>query len=339
MMTAKEILDALRAPDPEKLFAQAREVRDSVFGNEVYQRGVVEFSTHCRKNCHYCGLRCCNGQLERFSLDKESIMGAAKSAIDAGLGTVVFQSGEDKAMDPRFIGNIIQSIKTYADVSVTLCLGDHGRDSYKFWRDCGADRYLLKMETFDKRLHAMLRPGQSVSKRLDHLEMLCSLGYETGSGLITGLPGMTSEILAEDLSRLSGLPLDMIAVGPFIPHPDTPLGRFWAGSLDESLRATALLRIMNPVANIPATSALDMLVSNGREQGLEVGANVVMPSVTPESVRAGYSIYPGKNSSVKSVLKNVAHLQQRLRIAGYHPSSARGRSPMRTFKNKELLNE
>lgn len=226
-MTVKEILQVLKADNSEALFAQAREIRNSVFGNEVFQRGVVEFSNRCRKNCHYCGLRCCNGQVERYSLDADSILSAARCAIDAGLGTVVLQSGDDKSMDPRFIGEIVQSIKAYADVSVTLCLGDHDRDTYKYWRDCGADRYLLKMETFNSELHARLRPGQSVSERLARLETLCSLGYEAGSGLITGLPGMTPEILAEDLWRLSLLPLDMIAVGPFIPHPDTPLGRFW----------------------------------------------------------------------------------------------------------------
>jgi biotin synthase len=274
--------------------------------------------------------------LERFSLDAGSILSAARCAIDAGVGTVVLQSGEEHIEDPGFIGDIIQSIKSYADVSVTLCLGDHSREIYKFWRDSGADRYLLKMETFDKDLHAMLRPGQSVTKRFGSLEALCNLGYETGSGIISGLPGMTSEILAEDILHLSELPLDMIAVGPFIPHPATPLGRFWSGGLDEALRATSLLRIMNPAANIPATSALDALVANGREQGLNAGANVVMPSVTPESVRAEYSIYPGKNSSSKSVLKNVTHLQQRLKDAGYIPSSARGPSPLRISKSKEL---
>ncbi|ACS78435.1 [FeFe] hydrogenase H-cluster radical SAM maturase HydE [Maridesulfovibrio salexigens] len=334
-MTVKEILHVLKADNSEALFAQAREIRNSVFGNEVFQRGVVEFSNRCRKNCHYCGLRCCNGQVERYSLDADSILSAARCAIDAGLGTVVLQSGDDKSLDPGFIGKIVQSIKAYADVSVTLCLGDHDRDTYKYWRDCGADRYLLKMETFNSELHARLRPGQSVSERLARLETLCSLGYEAGSGLITGLPGMTPEILAEDLWRLSLLPLDMIAVGPFIPHPDTPLGRFWAGSLEETLRATSLVRIMNSKVNIPATSALDALVANGREQGLEAGANVVMPSVTPESVRSEYSIYPGKNSSVDSVLKNVVQMQRRLKIAGFHPSSTRGQSPLRTTKDKE----
>ncbi|WP_320173383.1 [FeFe] hydrogenase H-cluster radical SAM maturase HydE [Maridesulfovibrio sp.] len=336
-MTVKEILHALKADNPEALFAQARGIRNSVFGDDVFQRGVVEFSNKCRKNCHYCGLRCCNGQVERYSLDADSILSAARCAIDAGLGTVVLQSGDDKNMDPRFIGEIVQSIKAYADVSVTLCLGDHDRDTYKYWRDCGADRYLLKMETFNSELHARLRPGQSVSERLARLETLCSLGYEAGSGLITGLPGMTPEILAEDLWRLSLLPLDMIAVGPFIPHPDTPLGRFWAGSLDEALRATALVRIMNPKVNIPATSALDALVANGREQGLEAGANVVMPSVTPESVRSEYSIYPGKNLSADSVLKNVVRMQRRLKIAGFRPSSTCGQSPLRTIKDKECL--
>ncbi len=336
MMTPQEILEALEAENAQSLFVHARLVRDSVFGKEVFQRGVVEFSNNCRKNCHYCGLRCSNANLERFALTKDEILSAVNMAVECGLGTVVLQSGEDADLDPRFIGDTIECIKELTDIPVTLCLGDHDRDIYKYWRACGADRYLLKMETFDRELHARFRPGQSVAGRLSRLEMLCNLGYETGSGLITGLPGMTPEILAHDLYRLSELPLGMIAVGPFIPHPDTSLGRSRSGCVEESLRATALLRIMNQGVNIPATSALDALLPNGREQGLEAGANVVMPSVTPESVRYEYSIYPGKNSSAGTVPESVSNLQQRLKAAGYQPSSARGGSPDRAAKFKDI---
>ncbi|UZP66973.1 [FeFe] hydrogenase H-cluster radical SAM maturase HydE [Desulfovibrio mangrovi] len=326
------IRDALLAPDADPLFAEARALRDRVFGREVFQRGVVEFSNHCRKNCHYCGLRAANTELQRFRLDAEAILDAARTAVELGMGTVVLQSGEEETADIRSIGDLIGRIKRLGDISVTLSLGDHSEDAYRYWRDCGADRYLLKMETFNPELHARLRPGQNVAERLARVETLCRLGYETGSGIITGLPDMTPEILAEDLRLLSGLPLDMIAVGPFIPHPQTPLKDAAAGRIDEALRATALLRLMNPTANIPATSALDALDAHGREKGLNAGANVIMPSVTPEPVRAGYNIYPGKNAAPEPVRQIVGRLQQRLRDAGYEPSSSRGASPAKNAR-------
>lgn len=231
----------------------------------------------------------------------------------------------------------MQEIRKLGDISVTLCLGDHDEDTYRYWHDCGAERYLLKMETFDSGLHSRCRPGQRARDRLKNVNLLKGLGYETGSGIITGLPGMTPEILAGDLLELGRLCLDMIAVGPFVPHPDTPMGGCPAGSVEESLRATALLRIMNPLANIPATSALDALAPDGRERGLSAGANVVMPSVTPEPVRAGYFLYPGKNSSSISVEGTIHALRQRLLRAGYHPSSARGTSPGYKIHKREAV--
>lgn len=322
-----EILHHLRAPDASNLFSRAREVRDTIFGREVFQRGVIEFSTHCRKNCCYCGLRSANLSLPRFALDDEQILQAARTALAAGMGTVVLQSGEDPQPDVQRIARLVRLLKQLGDISVTLCLGDHDRDTYALWRDAGADRYLLKMETFDAPLHSRLRPGQKAWKRLQQVETLHSLGFETGSGIISGLPDMAEETLARDLLHLTELPLDMIAIGPFVPHPDTPLGHRPGGSLSQALRAIAIMRLLRPEANIPATSALDALVRDGRVQGLQAGANVIMPSVTPEPVRAGYSIYPGKNTSQISVSATIFRLQDRLRQAGYTPSSARGPAP------------
>ncbi len=326
-MQRNEILEWLRTPAPQELFTAAATVRDRIFGRNVFQRGVIEFATHCRKNCLYCGLRQANTGLARFSLDTEAILAAARTAVEAGMGTVVLQSGEVPHPGTAMVGGLIRRLKDMADISVTLSLGDHDEDTYRYWRDCGADRYLLKMETFDAALHARLRPGQSVQGRLRRLRTLCAIGYETGSGIITGLPGMTPAMLADDLLRLHELPLDMLAVGPFIPHPDTPLRDAPTGAVDEALRTTAILRLMHPRANIPATSALDALAADGREQGLHAGANVIMPSVTPEAVRAGYSIYPGKNASHASVRQTINRLQIRLREAGYTPSPERGEAP------------
>ncbi|WFS63109.1 [FeFe] hydrogenase H-cluster radical SAM maturase HydE [Pseudodesulfovibrio thermohalotolerans] len=326
-MLPHEIVDMLRAPDAGELFKEAAAVRDAVFGREVFQRGVVEFGNQCRKDCLYCGLRKGNGALRRYVLDDDSVVRAAGCVVEAGMGTVVLQSGEEGARAVRRIGRLVREIGRLGDVSVTLCLGDYDEDAYRYWRDCGADRYLLKVETFDEELHRRCRPGQSVHERVERVRLLRRLGYETGSGLITGLPGMTPEILANDILELTALSLDMIAVGPFVPHPDTPLRRAEAGSMEESLRAVALLRILNPLANIPATSALDALAPDGRERGLAAGANVVMPSVTPESVRREYFLYPGKNDSAETVMNALRRLRGRLRKAGYEPSPARGASP------------
>ncbi|WP_027183231.1 [FeFe] hydrogenase H-cluster radical SAM maturase HydE [Desulfovibrio inopinatus] len=334
-MNRSQIIEVLSSRNAEDVFSQAREVRDHVFGRDVFQRGVVEFSNYCRKNCMYCGLRKSNSNLNRFSLKSDEIIFSVKSIIDLGMGTAVLQSGEDSAYSIQEIGRIITHIKTHTDLAVTLSLGDYDEDVYRFWRDCGADRYLLKMETFNAPLHEQLRPGQRVEERLRRVKLLYKLGYETGSGIITGLPGMTSEILADDLIRMRDLPLDMIAIGPFIPHPATPLCNTPPGNVDESLRAMAITRIMHPYANIPTTSALDALVSDGRERGLHAGANVVMPSATPETVRAGYSIYPGKNNSLTPVHQTIRSLQQRLKDAGYALSSSRGMSPARSINKEE----
>ncbi|WP_027721158.1 [FeFe] hydrogenase H-cluster radical SAM maturase HydE [Maridesulfovibrio zosterae] len=337
-MLLNEVIDLLKEQDSLLLFKNARKVRDSIFDRSIFQRGVIEFSNHCRKNCHYCGLRMDNKALGRFSMDRSSILATVRIAIESGMGTIVLQSGEQDSSGFEHIGFIIKEIKKNTELAVTLCLGDQSEDTYKLWRDCGADRYLLKAETFDEKLHSCFRPGQSIKRRLKNVETLQKLGYETGSGIITGLPGMTVEILAEDLLKLSRLALDMIAVGPFVPHPCTPLGKNVPGAMDESLRAVALLRIMNPLCNIPSTSALDALSAQGRELGLYAGANVIMPSITPEQVRAGYTIYPGKNSSTISVKETIGKLQQRVCNAGYQLSSLQGKSPNKNEQDQEFIN-
>jgi biotin synthase len=323
-MTSRDILEMLAATGGGPVYAEARTVADRFFGRGVYVRGVVEFSNHCRKNCHYCGLRVANTGLERFRLEPEGILAAAALARELGAGTVVLQSGEDLRYDRRVIGDLVRRIRDTLDVAVTLSLGDFDRDTYAYWRDCGADRYLLKMETFDEALHARLRPGCTVADRLARVEMLQSLGYETGSGIIVGLPGMTDAILAEDIHRLSQLGLEMIAAGPFIPHPSTPLAAPVDHAIEKSLLVTAVLRLLNSGANIPATSALDALAADGRTRGLDAGANVVMPSVTPDAVRGGYSIYPGKNAAGRDVRDAVHGLFERLRNAGYTPVADKG---------------
>lgn len=349
-LTRNEIIEILTHPAPEgtsfsktdsSLFTAATATARALFNNTVYQRGVIELSSHCRKNCHYCGLRTANTELKRYRLTVDEIMEAVDDAAALGMGTIVLQAGEDEDINPHTIYTIVRAIKDKYSMAVTLSFGDHPDDVYRLWRDSGADRYLLKIETTDADLHSLYRPGQIVYDRLNRIETLMRLGYETGSGIISGLPGMTAETLTDDLLLLSSMGLDMIACGPFIPHPNTPLSMATEGSLIESLRITAMLRLANPAINIPATSALDALksakVSGGRVLALNAGANVIMPSITPDSVRRDYAIYPGKNTAEANKHVAVKQLQHKVQQAGFSLSSQAGSSMRRTFLSQPAV--
>lgn len=328
-MRPTEISQLLAGADDAGLFAAAAALTRQNFGDDVYLRGIVEFSNHCANNCRYCGLRRANQAVHRYRLSVEEILACAGLARELAIGTVVIQSGDDYDYDREAIARVIAGAKETADVAVTLSLGDRSEEEFRFWRSCGADRYLLKIETFDEALYARSRPGLTLADRLARVDALKNAGYEVGSGIITDLPGMTPDILATDLRRLADLDLDMIAVGPFVPHPDTPYGGEPAGSILTALRATAILRLLNPLANIPATSALNALRDGAREQGLTVGANVIMPSLTPETVGGDYAIYPGKNALRADATARVETVRAAIRRVGRVPSTAVGGSKRR----------
>lgn len=324
IMTPAEIEDLLKGADDTGLFSRADTVRNASFGNEVHLRGIVEFSNCCMKDCLYCGLRKSNPTISRYRLDKEEIVLTVSLLPELGIRTVVLQSGDDFWYSKKYVGQIIQDIKSLYDVVVTLSLGDRREDEYRYWKDCGADRYLLKIETFDRELHEKVRPGQKLRLRLERLLSLKSLGYEVGSGIIVGLPGMDTKLLAADISALTELELDMIAVGPFVPHPASPLGIEPPGNLLLAFRTLAILRLLNPWANIPATSALAALAKNGKAHALRSGANVVMVSITPESVRASYDIYPGKNKTRLHAGEEVAAAKSLIHACQLIPSHSNG---------------
>ena len=346
-----EIIEILNQPNDAQsscfyeadtsLFTAAAATTRALFNETVYQRGVIEFSSYCRKNCHYCGLRNANSALKRYRMTFDEIMQAVDNAAALGMGTIVLQAGEDDEVNPHFVYTVVRAIKEKYPLAVTLSLGDHPDDVYRLWKDSGADRYLLKIETTDANLHSLYRPGQIVYDRLNRIETLMRLGYETGSGIITGLPGMTPETLTDDLLLLNSMGLDMLACGPFIPHPQTPLCSAPEGTLIDSLRVTAILRLCNPAINIPATSALDSLTTSARKGdrilALNAGANVIMPSITPDTVRSGYSIYPGKNDPSASQHAAVKDLQHRVQQAGFTLSSQVGSSMRRTFNAQPAM--
>ena len=310
-LTWAQIVGWLREADETRLkhlWRQADEVRRRTVSDAVHLRGLIEISNHCVRQCGYCGLRAGNTRLDRYRMTEEEIVGCARLAARYGYGTVVLQAGEDYGIATEWLGAVVRRIKNETNLAVTLSLGERPERDLAAWRAAGADRYLLRFETSDPDLYRRIHPSfaDRLSDRLAILRTLKRLGYETGSGVMVGIPGQSLESLAADILTFRTLDLDMIGVGPYIPHPGTPLGRGeWHRVLPETEQApstelmvykvVALARLMCPEANIPSTTALATLNrKTGRELGLMRGANVVMPNLTPPEYREKYEIYPGK---------------------------------------------
>lgn len=310
-ITRDEILAWLRQDEPrerERLWALADQTRARHVGDAVHLRGLIELSNHCVRSCGYCGIRAARTGLERYRLAGPEILACARTAAALGYGTVVLQAGEDPGLRVAEVSAAVRAIKQELGLAVTLSLGERRDDELAAWRAAGADRYLLRFETSDGALFRRIHPdlGTRPSDRIAMLRRLRALGYEIGTGVMVGIPGQSYGSLADDLLLFAELDADMIGVGPFLPHPETPLGQGqWVAPLppgeqvpnSEELvyRTVALARLVCPEANIPSTTALATLnQAQGRELGLSRGANVVMPNVTPPRFRERYEIYPGK---------------------------------------------
>ena len=292
-LTKEEIIQLLRLEDATPLFQAADRVRSRYVGDEVHLRGLIEFSNICKQNCLYCGLRRDNHKLERYRLEPETIVDFAAKAKSYGYRTVVLQSGEDTYYTVEVLCDIIRQIKAL-DMAITLSIGEKSLEEYKAYREAGADRYLLRIETTDVRLYEKMDPGMNYDNRVQCLKALKELGYELGSGCLVGLPGQTLESLAEDILFFKAMEADMIGIGPFIPNPDTPLAEVPAGSFELSQKVMAITRLVLPDINIPATTAMETLHPQGRILALQRGANVVMPNITEGDYRRMYALYPGK---------------------------------------------
>ena len=307
----EHVLEWLREEDPKRLevlWLAADEVRRAVVGDAVHLRGLIEISSYCARQCAYCGLRADNRQLERYRMTAEEILNAAREAVVLGYGTVVLQAGEDYRLKTAWLAEVIRRIKAETPLAVTLSLGERPFSELATWRAAGADRYLLRFETSNRELFDAIHPGLDGKPcdRLAILRQLKHLGYETGSGIMVGLPGQTCASIAHDIMLFRELDLDMIGIGPYIPHPATPLARretpvppiHGDQSPNSELmvyKAVALTRLTSPQANIPSTTALATINRvNGRELALQRGANVVMPNLTPVKYRRSYEIYPAK---------------------------------------------
>ncbi|ADK16858.1 MULTISPECIES: [FeFe] hydrogenase H-cluster radical SAM maturase HydE [Clostridium] len=277
----------------EELFKAADRVRKKYVGDEVHLRGLIEFSNICKRNCMYCGLRRDNKNIKRYRIEPDKIIELAKKAVGYGYKTVVLQSGEDDYYTVDKLKYIISNMKKM-DIAVTLSIGEKTFEEYKAFKEAGADRYLIRIETTDPELYAKMDPGMSYENRKRCLKDLGKLGYEVGTGCLIGLPGQTFESLAEDILFFKEIDADMVGVGPFIPNADTPLRDEKGGTFINALKVMAISRLIMPDINLPGTTAMETLNPRGRTIALQSGANVVMPNVTEGVYRKLYALYPGK---------------------------------------------
>lgn len=338
-MDRETILHWLKEESPDRLetlWAQADRIRRDHVGDAVHLRGLVEFSNYCRRLCGYCGLRADNRKVTRYRLTKAEVLDCAQLAVEFGYGTLVLQSGEDPALETDWLADVVRTVKSQTPLAVTLSVGEREKDDYLAWRQAGADRFLMRFETSNRELFEKIHPSLAgkVSDRFAILRLLKELGYEVGSGVMIGIPGQCYDDLARDLELFRELELDMIGIGPYIAHPETPLGRAM-GSLPQEVpntelmtyKVVALTRILCPGANIPSTTALASLnFAQGRELGLCRGANVIMPNLTPLKYRALYSIYPAKACMQETPETFHLDLKHRIESIGRTVGSGRGDS-------------
>jgi biotin synthase len=307
----------------EELLQKADAVRKKFVGDDVHLRGLIEFSNICRNKCLYCGIRALNSKVKRYHMTEDELIETARRAAKLGFKTIVMQSGEDMYYDKDRLCRIIEAIKKF-DVAITLSIGERDYDEYKAFREAGADRYLMRIETTDKDLYHKLDPDMSWQHRHECLMMIKELGYELGSGIMVGLPGQSIESIADDLIYLKEIGVDMAGIGPFIPHQQTPLKDAAGGTLDLARRTMAVMRLLLPDINIPATTAMESLHPMGRIWTLQSGANVVMPNLSPKMHRKDYAIYDNKICTGEEAAECRACTEHRIRKTGYETVVDRG---------------
>ncbi len=323
-----DIINLLNADNIE-IYKSANELRSSHKGDNIHLRGLIEFSNICKCTCKYCGLRCENKEIKRYRLSEEEIINTANKAVNLGFKTIVLQSGEDSFFTTEKLCRIIKKIKKL-DVAITLSIGEKNYEEYKALKEAGADRYLLRIETTDANLYKELHPKMSQANRFECLENLKLLGFETGTGCLVGLPNQTIESLADDILYFKELNADMIGIGPFIPHPDTPLANSSSDNFDLALKVMAITRLILPDINIPATTAMETLRQNGRLIALNSGANVVMLNITDNNYKEKYEIYPNKSGSKSIVENEIDNIKEKFKIIGRKISQTKG------FRNDKI---
>ena len=310
----------------EELHSAADKARRRFYGDEVYIRGLIEFTNYCKNNCYYCGIRSGNKSAVRYRLTKEEILDCCKEGYALGFRTFVLQGGEDPYFTDERICEIVSEIrKGYPDCAITLSIGEKSKDSYLAYFKAGANRYLLRHETADSEHYGKLHPkDMSCDNRKRCLYDLKEIGYQVGSGFMVGSPFQTTENLISDLRFLQDLKPDMIGIGPYITHEQTPFAKYESGNLELTLRMISVLRLLFPYALIPSTTALGTIHPNGRELGLKAGANVVMPNLSPVKVRKLYELYENKICTGEEAAQCRGCLERRVESAGYRIVTAVG---------------
>lgn len=322
----KALLNCSDAKIVSYLHTEARKVSLLHFGRSIYIRGLIEISNCCRNDCLYCGIRKSNSHIERYRLDKDTILRCCKKGYNLGFRTFVLQGGEDRIQDDDWVEEVVIAIRSeYPDCAITLSLGEKSKDAYKRFYRAGADRYLLRHETFNATHYRFLHPKEmSREHRLLCLQWLKYIGYQVGTGMMVGSPHQTIDDLVEDILFIEKLRPQMIGIGPFIPHHDTPFAKEPTGSIDTTLRILSIFRLMNPEVLIPATTALATLDGRSREAGIKAGANVVMPNLSPDEDRKKYELYNDKAFLNAEAAEGLSLLRKQLATIGYEVAVDRG---------------
>ena len=322
----KRLLDCRDGETARLLAEKAVEKRKTIYGNAVFTRGLIEISNICRNDCLYCGIRRSNRECERYRLTEEEILSCAEEGYALGFRTFVLQGGEDGYFTDDVLCGLLRELKTrFPDCAVTLSLGERSRESYQRLYDAGADRYLLRHETADETHYGKLHPSEmSFANRMRCLHDLREIGYQVGCGFMVGSPYQTNAELAKDLQFIEAFKPDMCGIGPFIPHKDTPFRDRAAGTLELTCFLLSVIRLIHPPVLLPATTALGTIHPQGREKGILAGANVVMPNLSPVSVRKKYELYDNKICTGEESAQCRGCLEQRMGSIGYELVVDRG---------------
>lgn len=312
----------------------AREIADSIYGKKVYVRGLIEFTNFCKNNCYYCGIRRDNKEADRYRLTLEQIMECCDIGYKLGLRTFVLQGGEDLCFTDDRICEIVEHIKyKYSDCAVTLSIGEKDKASYQKYYDAGADRFLLRHETANECHYRKLHPEElTLENRKRCLRDIKEIGYQVGAGFMVGSPGQTTETIYEDLKFIKELEPHMVGIGPFIPQHSTPFRDETPGTMEDTLKLLSIIRIIHPTVLLPATTALGTIHPMGREMGILSGANVVMPNLSPKSVREKYKLYDNKISTGEEAAEGINLLKARMEKIGYEIPVDRGDYRANSYK-------
>lgn len=305
---------------------EAVKVCQKTYGNQVFIRGLIEFTNFCKNDCYYCGIRRSNSQADRYRLTKEQMLDCCANGYELGFRTFVLQGGEDGYFTDDKICDLVSAIKEkYPDCAVTLCIGEKSKESYKRYFDAGADRYLLRHETADEAHYKKLHPEEmSLAHRKQCLWDLKEIGYQVGCGFMVGSPGQTMETLYEDLQFIRELQPHMVGIGPFISQKDTPFADKASGTMEQTLKLLAIIRLIQPHVLLPATTALGTIHPKGRELGILSGANVVMPNLSPVNVREKYKLYDNKICTGDEAAECRYCMENRMKSIGYEVAVSRG---------------